>query len=287
MRDEFAVGFLIALTVLMVIVIAIMAMFWRNFTDKVHYICRNMDCADSYNEYRYWRRELRCHYLTLIPFVGERNVKHVYHFFYKGRRAEKEEMRKDGLKPILLPSVLGICVCVICVCGMTWAWFSTSISGGTNTIKAAHYEISVEVRNGSNELVSVDDDGDYKLAPGNYTVDLTAQGDASTGYCRIQVGNTEPGQHTEQIYTESSASVSEGRKSSIAFKVEISGTEAAVSFIPVWGTYSGENVIRENKIVKIENGNIVEDQADNNQEIQDGNTQEVQDGNTEQPSSQN
>lgn len=275
MRDEFAVGFLIALTVLMVIVIAIMAMFWRNFTDKVHYICRNMDCADSYNEYRYWRRELRCHYLTLIPFVGERNVKHVYHFFYKGRRAEKEEMRKDGLMPILLPSVLSICVCVICVCGMTWAWFSTSINGGTNTIKAAHYELLVEVRKESNELVVADDaNGVYTLAPGDYTVDLTAQGDASTGYCKITVDNTE--QHTEQIYTVAS----EERKTTLGFSVTVSGDKVAtISFVPVWGTYSGEAVeIKEGVIVTVLDGNV---------EIQDGNTQEAQGDNTEQPSSQN
>ena len=40
--------------------------------------------ADSAGERRYWRRQLRCRYLRLLPFVGPRNVERIYGFLFHG-----------------------------------------------------------------------------------------------------------------------------------------------------------------------------------------------------------
>ena len=37
-----------------------------------------MQRADSMGEYRYWRKQLRCHRLCLLPFVNTRNVEKIY-----------------------------------------------------------------------------------------------------------------------------------------------------------------------------------------------------------------
>ena len=118
--DYIIIGLIIALSVL-VLLIAKLATFWKAFAEETRYICREMDHADSYREYRRWRGELRCHYLCLIPFVNEKNVMRLYRrIYHKGDYAKKEE-RKDSLVPLLMPSLLGVCVCLVCVCGMTCA----------------------------------------------------------------------------------------------------------------------------------------------------------------------
>lgn len=47
-----------------------------------------------------------------------------------GKRMQKEK-HSDNIVHILAPSVLGLCICAVCLCGMSWAWFtaSTAASG--------------------------------------------------------------------------------------------------------------------------------------------------------------
>ena len=128
-------GALILLIVLIVsaflLIVLKLAQFVNHFSRKKQYLLTEMSRAADYNEYRYWRRELRCLYLCLIPFVTERNVMKVYPvFFYRAKHAAKEK-RSDGLMHILAPSMLAICICAICLCGASWAWFTASTSTGT------------------------------------------------------------------------------------------------------------------------------------------------------------
>lgn len=71
-------GALILLIVLIVsaflLIVLKLAQFVNHFSREKQYLLTEMHRAADYNEYRYWRRELRCLYLCLIPFVTERNV---------------------------------------------------------------------------------------------------------------------------------------------------------------------------------------------------------------------
>lgn len=146
--------------------------------------------------------------------------------------------KKNSLTALLMPSFLGILVCLICVSGMTWAWYCASISSDSSTINAAHYEISTEIKNtDNNEKLSKNADEKYVLPTGTYEITLTAQGDASTGYCKIKIDGEDNELHTEQIYT----SQGEDKKNSITFTIEIKDEFKTLSFLAVWGTYSGES----------------------------------------------
>ena len=72
-------GALILLIVLIVsaflLIVLKLAQFADHFSREKQYLLTEMNRAADYNEYRYWRRELRCLYLCLIPFVTERNVR--------------------------------------------------------------------------------------------------------------------------------------------------------------------------------------------------------------------
>ncbi len=107
--------------------------------------------------------------------------------FYKGKYYKKEE--KDNLTALLLPSMLGIILCAVCLMGSTWAWFTATQSTATQTIQAANYTVSAVIKQDETEIAA--NNGTYTLAAGTYTVTLTATGDATTGYAVVTVGKTE------------------------------------------------------------------------------------------------
>ena len=142
-------GALILLIVLIIsaflLIVIKLAQFVDHFRREKRYLLTEMNRAADYNEYRYWRRELRCLYLCLIPFVTERNVMKVYPvFFHRAKHATKEK-RSDGLMHFLAPSMLAICICAICLCGASWGWFTTSTSTGTTQIQSSSYKLLYKV----------------------------------------------------------------------------------------------------------------------------------------------
>ena len=227
MIDEFVlILFPVVFTVIFVL-IARLASFLKHFAVKTRCICREMDHADSYEDYRKWRGELRCHYLMLIPFVNRKNVMCVYRrIFHKGDLANKKE-RRDSLAPLLLPSILGVCVCTICVCGMTWAWYSASVRAPAQKMTGAYYEVhvvSVKAETSGQEITP--EGGGYKLEGKiSYTVTLSAEGTVQKcgGYCLIECGGT-------KLYTQTFKSNDE-----IIVKLTppVAGT---YTFTGVWGS---------------------------------------------------
>lgn len=173
---------------LLAFLVAKLVSFCRNFAAHTLYICYEMDHADNYNEYRKWRGELRCHYLCLIPFVNRTNVIRLYNRIY--HRADKvKKERGDSLAPLLLPSILGIFICTVCVCGMTWAWYTASVETPAQKLTSAYYEVSVESVLYGESIIESADGIHYSLeADTSYTVTLKASGSVKEcgGYCLIQ-----------------------------------------------------------------------------------------------------
>ena len=191
-NDSGTLILLIALIVSAFLLILIrLAKFVNDFSREKQYLLTEMHRAADYNEYRYWRRELHCLYLCLIPFVTERNVMRVYHvFFHRAKHATKEK-RSDGLMHILAPSMLAICICAICLCGVSWAWFTASTSTGTTAIRSSSYKLSYQI--GSDKEAELAETGTaYTLTAGttSITITLKATGTAgATGYCSIKIGD--------------------------------------------------------------------------------------------------
>lgn len=108
-NDSSALILLIVLMVSAFLLILIrLAKFVNDFGREKQYLLNEKNRAADYNEYRYWRRELRCLYLCLIPFVTERNVMRVYPvFFHRAKHAAKEKARTAlyiSSPPLCLPS---------------------------------------------------------------------------------------------------------------------------------------------------------------------------------------
>lgn len=230
MMDEFVLILLIIVLSILIRIISKLLSFMKRFFNKTRGICQKMDSADSYKEYLHWRKALRCHYLSLLPFVTEKNVMHIYPLVFRKQKHVKEtkEERKDSIGPLLMPSVLGICTCLICICGMTWAWYSANIQSPAQKMTAAYYEISVEsVTDAENHIVTPTD-GSYALTAGQtYTIVLKAGGSVKNcgGYCRIENADASAVFYTQTFAPEETLT--------IQLTPEKSG---AYTFISVWGS---------------------------------------------------
>ena len=236
-------GALILLIVLIIsaflLIVLKLAQFVNHFSREKQYLLTEINRAADYNEYRYWRRELRCLYLCLIPFVTERNVMKVYPvFFHRAKHATKEK-RSDGLMHILAPSMLAICICAICLCGASWAWFTASTSTGTMAIQSSSYKLSYQVNEDTAATELTEADNTYTLTSDTTVITLKATGTAgATGYCSIQVGSKT--YYTKQIFVNNT--------SGFTFTVKAAaGTQ--ITLIPKWGTYSHDATLHNGDVI--------------------------------------
>ena len=164
-----------------------------------------------------------------------------------------EKVSDKAFLRIMLSSVFGILICGICLAGLTWAWFTSSISSTANTITAAKFTVNISVieKETNTPLTRTEEDGAYKYgltAGKKYTVAVTADesATATTGYCTVELklldNNTNTNTyHTIQLYPE----VGEGKPQSVDFTVNAQ-QGLKLTIIPQWGTFgttTGESLI--------------------------------------------
>ena len=229
----------VIVSVLLLLVLKLVQ-FINGFRRRKRYLLIEMNRAGNDDEYRFWHRELRCHYLYLIPFVTERNVMRVYRlFFHESKHAQKQN-RSDGILNLLAPSIIGIILCSICLCGASWAWFTASTSTGTTAIRSSSYKLlyqaegdTAPIELSGTKTVTVPESG------GSYKVTLKAAGTTgATGYCSIKIGDET--YYTEQIFVNDT--------SEFTFTVNAAaGTQIILT--PKWGTYSGAATIQNGDVI--------------------------------------
>lgn len=175
--------------------------FFMMFRRDTAYIKCEMRRAETYSEYCYWRRELRCHRLCLLPFVNSTNAYRIYNaLFWHGKKTKPQTRRpkkQRGIFAILAPSAIGGAICVACLCGVSWAWFTTNVGSTTQSIQTAQFSVTATVtanaENENTKPVAVTPAAENPLqfngllANTPYTVTLTASGTASTGFCKLEL----------------------------------------------------------------------------------------------------
>lgn len=218
--------------------------FFRTFAEDARFLCHKMNHTTSYTEYRRCRDELRCRYLRLIPFVNERNVGSVYRFFFQRGDRAKQEVCRSSVVPALMPSILGICICIVCICGMTWAWYAANIQSPLQKMTVACYEVTVDSITDRDATVVAEEGGGYSLAANTaYTVVLKAAGTVQEcgGYCLIESSESETVYYTQSILP--------GKSITIEFTPDEKGT---YTFTGVWGSHPID--VTEEEILKTTEG---------------------------------
>lgn len=140
----------------------------------------------------------------------------------------------DSISITLLPYFLCALLCMFLLCGTTWAWFTSSVSGETASIKSADYKIVITAEANGSE-VPVTDNKLLAEANTEYTVTLSASGAASTGFCTMVYSDPVGESGTiaqKKLYSQQIAS-----GSSIMFVIRLTYS-AEISFGAQWGTSS-------------------------------------------------
>ncbi len=224
-----SVIFVAVLTLLVVLTVG----FFINFNKKTRFIIGKMNSADNRDKYIQLRKELRCHYLCLIPFVNKRNVLNLYNLLFYKPKHKSDEKRTDGTWHIMAPSLIGLCVCTVCLCGASWAWFTSTQTSNVANIRAARYTVSVTAKKNGVDITVTEKGGEFTISPlesGDYEITVTANGTADNGYCTVTLdGKT---YHTPQI------------KKDTAFMFTVSAQQNSdLTITPQWGSYiSNENI---------------------------------------------
>lgn len=153
---------------------------------------------------------------------------------------QREATANDSVLKLLGPSLLGIIVCMICLAGASWAWFTAGVQS-QSTIKASSYTLGETVRekaSGSSQASAEDvmeksANGTYHLeADKEYTVTLKPEETPiSGGYCIVKLTYKDANQdHTVKYYTKS-------LKAGVSFSFTISNGEkpATCQLLAAWG----------------------------------------------------
>lgn len=227
---------------------------FNDFNHEKQYLLGEMHRADNKEEYRYWRRQLCFLYLCLIPFVSERTVTKLYRIFF--RRAKHAQKRSDDVLQIIAPSMIGIVVCAVCLCGVSWAWFTAFASTGTTTIEAPEkYELADLTVNGSS--IYSNSKREYIISGGTYNMELSAIGTpGATGYCMIESGADT--KYTDQITLDANG------EARFKFTVK-SGSEITLTL--KWGSFAlrnSSNTITNGDEITINGTYISNSKSDNN-----------------------
>jgi len=145
-------------------------------------------------------------------------------FFWQKCSAKKEQCPLR----LLLPSFLGVALCIVCITSTTWAWFATSAASTANTIQSAAFD--VVVKDSADSVIAIETDGSYQLGQGTYSVQMSKTGNAA-GYFDFTVGAT---QYRTAAITANTP---------ITIKIQNTGTSPIyVFFMPSWKTPDGTTI---------------------------------------------
>ena len=139
----------------------------------------------------------------------------------------------------MITSVIGILLCITCLCSATWAWFSTDISNDSNTVGSGNFGLIVTVTDelGADVPVTVTSDGvsactllgtveegfvkTYKVI-----LKMTDDTTVTKGFCAIK--------HRSKSYQTGSINIAENTNP-FEFTLTVSGADKALTFTPAWG----------------------------------------------------
>ncbi len=166
--------------------------------------------------------------------------------FIKGEAAAESSVWK-----MLLPSVLGIIVCTICLAGMTWAWFTSGVQS-QSTISAKEYSLNetITVQNAKSGALEKSADGNYTLAENTtYVVKLKPSVTPKNGgYCMLKIT---PADGSEAVYYTQALEA----KTEFSFTISNGNKKATCQLIAAWGV---PDVLKTTNKNLIDSGNTIE-----------------------------
>lgn len=175
----------------------------------------------------------------------------------------------------LFRTVTTVLICLAAISFSAYAFFASTVTSGSNTIKASRFSASVKIEK-DQEIETEGKIQSYRFnTPGVYTVTITADDSTTgTGYGVITVNGTK--YYTQQLGKDVNAPNQERKE--VIFQLDVKAT-AEVQFDVRWGTNSNYNVVAESEFY-IKNDpqktivvDAVQGAADNTDETKPENTE--------------
>ena len=168
-----------------------------------------------------------------------------------------EKITEKAFSHHLLVSILSILLCIVALCSITYAWFTSETQSGNNTLTAGSFDVTISVvrldENGAEagELDVVADPartGVYTCqldAKGTYrvTLNLTKESNAK-GHCLVAVGK-DSAKHTAAIIGDQTKNCENMEKSDpFTFTVEVQES-TTVTLEPRWGMVVEPDIVNK------------------------------------------
>ena len=173
--------------------------------------------------------------------------------------SDGEKLTEKAFSHNLLISVVSILMCVVALCSITYAWFTTNVSSGENVIESSRFSLDVTVSDGNGTPISITDNDDGTFTcnferTGEYTVvlQMTADTTASKGYCEFIIDSMEKKQ-TTSISKDAAIGVDP-----FTVTFEVTSENTAVVFVPKWGISATANIANGDKLTVSKVTNNVE-----------------------------
>lgn len=153
-----------------------------------------------------------------------------------------DKLTDKAFSRLLFTSVLGIVICLVCLCSATWAWFSDSIPSDNNNIQSAsECLLDVSVYKDGTVLSGSIEDGVILEEGATYTVVLSLPKDSSSGYCIITAGGVSYktdyiAHHTNELPETLSFTLTVAKEQKVFFKTH-------------WGIYSDESDVKNGSLL--------------------------------------
>ena len=158
-----------------------------------------------------------------------------------------EKITEKAFSQSLIISVISILLCLVALCSMTYAWFTSETSSSSNTLISGSFDVTIAVSKVEDGVATastgalepeLNTEGKYtyKFQPGTYEITLKLT-DTSTvkGHCVVTIGNGAE-QHTDAIIGDNTANVDESTTKTDPFTFKITVTEVTtVTLEPRWG----------------------------------------------------
>ncbi len=159
----------------------------------------------------------------------------------KKQNINVDKLSDKAFAQLMISCVLGILVCMVCLCSTTYAWFTESISTSANEIKVAGNCLLEMTLSCDGEIIEGIEEG-VELEEGkNYTLTLSLPANTASGYCVITSGDLSYrtdyiARHEDSVAREISCSLSVA-------------TTRVVTFTPRWGIYAGDCDVQDNTLL--------------------------------------
>ena len=157
-----------------------------------------------------------------------RLCKNIFYTPKYGNDADTVMMKK------LFSTVAIVLVCLAAISLSAYAFFSQSVTSGTNILQSSTFSTTVTIQGSDGGIITQGNIQVHTFSPGQYTITITRDNSANgSGFCIIRIG--EDTYYTQQLGTDLNAPG--GQRNAISFGVDIQQT-TIVSFAAHWGTTS-------------------------------------------------